>query len=135
MTDSELRELDARIAEKVMGNAVRHSFNFGDTCLRCGMHRGWEMDGPVRCVPHYSTNPADSKLLLMKLRELGYEIHTEVYPVSVMEDPRSKYFDHSGVPFYVKLIRRVGVFASWETRADTPEQALALCADRIGGRE
>lgn len=153
------RERDALIAEKIFGldlsafgifqagmrirerdfdtrEEAQRYIDSEDERIPYEMHRskskGVTIEPCVRAHPAYSTSADASKQLLLRLRELGYEIHTEVYPVSViMEDPRSIYFDHSGVPFYTKLIRRVGKFAIWETRQDTPEKSLALCVEKI----
>lgn len=71
-------------------------------------------------VPHYSTNPADSKLLRDKLAEKW--------------DLGLLYIDSAG-GYVFAIYHRGGDVAIWEVFSDTEELAVVLCALRSAGIE
>lgn len=99
-------EINARIAERVFGyKIVEGRIDTGDY----GPHGN---DGPMRDIPHYTTNAEASKQLRAKLAETYYWQLNLVFPGR----------------FRFALLEKGTPTHPFGAEADTEERAVALCA-------
>lgn len=69
------RALDAQIADRVMG--WTHYGCTGCACTPCRCQEWLDSDAKLINLPAFSGDPADSRLVLKRMRELGWRISIE----------------------------------------------------------
>jgi hypothetical protein len=127
VTDRELRELDARVAEKVIGitpllvEDELHVFTVNRRFLQPGDYYYLDTDNSRIEVPHYSTDIAAAWQVIEKMYEYGCHIVS----IAAVREWRAK---------YECVIGAIGnVHTEINVDADTAPMAICLAALKVIG--